>query len=197
VARYRRRVHRRSAIALVSTLVIGAPASATIEGNTFTSEAHNVRLTLPRGWRWSDQPTYPGIIARMFRTRPRATMMLAVDPRGDVERGITDECRTRTPATASDPPVPAPLALQVTCQQASRLADLGFSILTIKEADRPYIDYAIGDRELRQGVVIAGESVFTLVLAADTAGARAQYARTFDTALRSIRVVDAATPAPP
>jgi hypothetical protein len=182
---------RRALLAIaVATIVVGASARAAIDGNTFTSETHNVRMTLPRGWRAADQPTYPGIIVRMFHTRPRATILLAVDPLDEVLANVAAECRTRQ-VNEKEPAVLAPQAMQVACQQRRRLGELGFEVAAIKEAERPWFDYRADRRDLRQGLAILGESVFTLVLAADTSSVRAQYARTFDKLLRSLRQLEA------
>ena len=184
---------RALAAAIVAVVVVGGAAmiaSADIEGGTFSSEGHNVRMTLPRGWRISDQATYPGIILRMYRTRPRATMMIAVDSLADATAGIEEACRTRQAATEGAPAVTLALEVQIACQQGRRLGTLGFTVGTIKEAARPWFDYATDRRELRQGVVVLDDTVFTVVLAADTAATRAQYARTFDKALRSLRQLE-------
>jgi hypothetical protein len=161
--------------------------AADIEGTTFSSKTANVRMTLPRGWRWSDQATYPGILLRMNRTRPKATMLLAVDP---LPTEFDPTCLTRPPVTEGAPETALPPELRVACQQSKRLVELGFIVGEVKEAARPWFDYVgKNDRQLRQGIAVLGEHVFTLVLSADTAGARAQYARTFDKALRSLRVL--------
>jgi hypothetical protein len=178
---------------VVTAIVVGgalaaasAPLDADIEGTTFTSKSAHVRMTLPRGWRWSDQATYPGLILRMNRTRPRATMLLAVDP---LPTEIDPSCRDRPPAAEGAPALEAPRSVQIACQQGKRLVELGFTVGAFNDAARPWFDYAYGDRQLRQGVFVSDDSVFTLVLAGETAASRAQYARTFDKALRSLRAI--------
>ncbi|MCA9674866.1 MAG: hypothetical protein H6709_23025 [Kofleriaceae bacterium] len=150
-------------------------AIAAIEGGTFTSTDQNVRVTLPRGWRVSDQAAYPRVILRMFRTRPRAAMMLAVDPL-PAASALPEDC-----VAEATPPT------QLACLQKHRLAALGFEVGAVQGGTRPWFDFADGHRQSRQGLVILGDQVFTLVLSADSAAARAQYARSFDRALRSVR----------
>src|SRR5262245_46761050 len=75
VACYRRDVKRAVVIAAILVGASASPLDAEIEGTTFSSKTANVRMTMPRGWRWSDQATYPGILLRMNRTRPRAAML--------------------------------------------------------------------------------------------------------------------------
>jgi hypothetical protein len=150
-------------------------SDADVDGGTFTSSVHNVRATLPRGWRISDQATFPGVILRMFRTRPRATILVAVDQLVDARARVDASCKTGA------------IEVQIACHQTLRLAALGFETGAIKEAARPWFDYGDDKRQLRQGVAVIGGRVFTVVLAADTTASRAQYARTFDKILRSLR----------
>ncbi len=172
---------------VVATGALVDHAGADIEGNTFTSKEHNVRMTLPRGWRISDQATYPGVVLRMFRTRPRGTILLAVDP---LPTSIDPSCLERPPTVEGEAAVAAASReVQIACQQRLVLANLGFRVDAIKEAARPWFDYASDKRQLRQGVIVIDDEVFTVVLASDTAAARAQYARTFDKALRSLRAL--------
>jgi hypothetical protein len=175
------------AVALVGALAIAArsvdDASAEIEGGVFTSAEHNVRVSLPRGWRISDQPAFPGVIVRMYRTRPRATILLAVDPLPEA-KDLSETC-------ASAPT----FAQAVACEHVVELGSLGFNVEPVQVATRPWFDYAGGKRMSRQGIVVLGDRVFTLVMSVDTASARAQYARSFDRALRSIRLAGAVTTA--
>ncbi len=176
----------------VATILVGTSARAGIEGTTFSSEPHNVRMTLTRGWRWADQPTYPGIILRMFHTRPRATVLVAVDPLDEVLEGISAECQTRKPHDNEAATI-APQPIQIVCEQRRRLDELGFKVASIKETERPWFDYTADRRYLRQGIAVIGESVFTVILAADTSAVRAQYARVFDKLLRSMRALEASS----
>lgn len=161
-------------------------AAAEIEGGTFTSNADNVRATVPRGWRVSEQASYPGVVLRMYRTRPRGTLLLAVDALPTIEVA----CQAR-PMSEGGTPIDLPLAVQVACHQVKDLEARGFTVGPIKEAARPWFDYEDKTRMLRQGVVVLGDQVATLVLASDTTAGRAQYNRTFDKVLRSIRALEA------
>jgi len=176
------------AIALVATR-----AGADIEGGTFSSPPDNVRMTLPRGWRTSDQATFPGVILRMFRTRPRAAILLAVDDLDAATSRIEASCKVRPtdPATTIPAGAAPPVEVQLACQQRRRVITLGFEAAPIKEAARPWFDYGDKQHQLRQGIAVIGGRVFTLVLSADTTASRAQYARIFDKALRSLRRLEA------
>lgn len=187
-------------VATVSVpLLVTRRADADIESTTFTSKSDNVRVTLPRGWRWSDQPSYPGVVLRMNRTRPRGTMILAVQA---APTSIDPACRNRPASEGSTVTQALPPEMQIACVEQKHLEGLGFDLQPIKEAQRPWFDYASKTRSLRQGIVVVGQRVFTLVLSTDTPASRAQHARTFDSTLRSIRALaapgadtDAGTPA--
>ncbi len=176
-----------AALAVAIALVATRTGDAEIEGTTFTSTTDNVRVTLPKGWRASDQPSYPGVILRINRTRPRGTILLAVDP---WPAPIDPECKNRPTTTEGATPQVYPPEMQVACVQQKRLAALGFDVTPIKEATRPWFDYQSTGHALRQGIAVLGHAIFTLVLATDTAGSRAQHARTFDSMLRSIRLLE-------
>jgi len=180
-------------VVIVATM-IDRRADADIEGTVFSSKDDNVRVTLPRGWRVADQPSYPGIILRMNRTRPRGSMLLASGSVSTTQ--IAPGCKTRAVADSGSSDVaaqqrPLPLEMQIACTQRTTLDGLGFEVGPIKEAQRPWFDYGSKDKTLRQGVVLIGDRVFTLVLSTETAASRAQYARTFDSMLLSIRALEA------
>src|SRR5512134_1145575 len=68
---------------MIAAILVGAaivattmPSDATLEGQVFTSREHRVRLTAPRGWRASDQSSYPGVLLWMRRSKPPGLMML-------------------------------------------------------------------------------------------------------------------------
>jgi hypothetical protein len=60
----------------VSIGVLGRESAADLEGQSFTSRADHVRLVVPRGWRASDQASYPGLILWMARSQPQGQMVL-------------------------------------------------------------------------------------------------------------------------
>lgn len=179
-----------TALALVATAAGAFSVGAEIDGTAFTSEANNVRMTVPRGWRNNDQSSYPGVLLRMYKTNPGGTMLLAVD---DLPEKIDPTCVARQTTTGEGVVVEEelPLPLQIACDQSRRLKTFGFEVGTIKEAARPTFDYASGTRALRQGVAVIEDRVFTLVLSASTPEARAQHTRTFEKSLLSLRALTA------
>src|SRR5882724_6040698 len=79
--RLRRAALRLALIAAVA-LVVGVvvePSSAELENLVFTSPADHLRLIVPRGWRSSDQPSYPGLVLWMARSQPQGQMVLTTE----------------------------------------------------------------------------------------------------------------------
>jgi hypothetical protein len=124
----------------------------------------------------------------MYRTRPRGTLLLAVDDLPTIEVACQARAQTEDGTNTS---IDLPLAVQVACHQAKDLEARGFTVGPIKEATRPWFDYEDKERMLRQGVAVLGDKVATVVLASDTTAGRAQYNRTFDKTLRSLRALTA------
>src|SRR6185503_16291408 len=57
-------------LALAATLALAAgilvdDSAAELENQVFTSRADRLRIVVPRGWRASDQPSYPGLLLWM------------------------------------------------------------------------------------------------------------------------------------
>src|SRR5258705_1654494 len=72
------------ALALIAALAIGArflvgESSAELENQVFTSRGDRLRLVVPRGWRATDQPSYPGLLLWMLRSQPDGKMVLTAE----------------------------------------------------------------------------------------------------------------------
>ena len=60
---------------LIAVAVLGAIAialrsssvNAELDNQIFTSRANKLRIVVPRGWRATDQPSYPGMLLWMLR----------------------------------------------------------------------------------------------------------------------------------
>lgn len=173
------------ALALALSIAI-RPAVATLDDDVFTSREADVRMLAPRGWRVSDQPSYPGVLLWMVRAKPPGQMMLTVEDIGAASRACwPKECGHD--ATAPD----------FVCVLANRLGAAGFAVGPVE--DGRWFDYQRGKdatRFLRQGVVVLGHHAFTLILSAPTANDRAAHAREFDRALRSVRPLTGGEGAP-
>src|ERR1051326_5679428 len=64
------------AIALVVVVGSAVVVDADLENSVFTSKTEHLRLVVPRGWRATDQPSYPGLLLWMMRNQPEGRMVL-------------------------------------------------------------------------------------------------------------------------
>jgi hypothetical protein len=174
-----RPVHARAAIALVALVASGAAARADIDGDTLVATEHGLRLELPRGWRATEVTAYPGVVVWLARTTPRVTIVVTVDP---VVGPCSDPLRfcSRAPGDAAD-------------VLRAQLVTAGFEVTTQSQGRAPELEYQVGTRFLRHAVVVVDDQVVSVILAADSASARAGQGRAFERMLQSIRAL---APAP-
>src|SRR6476646_6347651 len=64
------------AVATLLALLHSPPASAELENSIYTSKIDRLRLVVPRGWRATDQPSYPGLLLWMVRADPDSLHMV-------------------------------------------------------------------------------------------------------------------------
>ena len=72
------------ALVLLGAMAIGATvlvdeSHAELENSVFTSRAHRLRMVVPRGWRATDQPSYPGLLLWMLRSQPPGQIVLTAE----------------------------------------------------------------------------------------------------------------------
>jgi hypothetical protein len=168
--------------AVVALALLRPGAEAGLEGEVYTSREANIRLVVPRGWRVSDLPTYPGILLWMARTKPPGRMLLTVDT-------IDRDARCAWPKACRDGA--RPLAEQMACALAVRVEAAGFRPGPVQSGRTPWFDYEDGKRWLRQAVLMSGSRAVTLILSASSIADRANHARSFDRAIRSLRPLTA------
>jgi len=177
------RATRLATLAAVSWLAI-APASievarAEVEDEILTSTEHGFRAELPRGWRVTEHSGYPGVVVWMSRTNPPVKILITADP-------IADDCRASSRLFCSLDPVQVAAALR------AQLAATGFTVTPIEQSRTPEFEYDDGRRYLRQSVVVIGDRVITILLAAASASERLHQGRTFDRLTQSVRALPAA-----
>lgn len=164
-------------LALASAALVATPIAtrADIEGDVLISTEHGLRLELPRGWRATEVSAYPGVVVWISRTTPRVTLVVTVDP---VVGPCSDPLRfCRADATdAADV-----LRLQ--------LDAAGFQITAQTQSRAPELEYQVGGRFLRHAVIVEGDQVVSVLLAADSPSARAGQARIFERLVQSIRAL--------
>jgi hypothetical protein len=168
-------------LALVAPLAgISHRASADIDGDSFVSEAYGLRASLPRGWRITESSGYPRTLLWLSRSKPRVRIAIAVDP-------IAPDCRTGATFCNRD-------TVSVATTLETHLPAAGFDVRSTSPQSRtPTLDYTIGRAHLRHAVVVIGDNVVSVVLAADSPGDVSAMARTFDRLVQSVRPL-ASTP---
>src|SRR5512139_3683560 len=57
-------------------LVGDSRAELDSQNQVFTSPADRLRMVVPRGWRATDQPSYPGLLLWMMRSQPPGQIVL-------------------------------------------------------------------------------------------------------------------------
>jgi len=146
---------------------------AEIEGDTFTSAEHRVRAQLPRGWRITASSGYPRTLVWLSRSKPRVRIVIAIDP-------IAPTCGSGVAFCSHDPGATA-AALR------AQLVGAGFEITAQEQTRTPELEYQSRRSYLRHAVIIVGDSVVSVVLAADSPADRATLGRVFDRLTQSVR----------
>lgn len=184
---------RALALAIVgATTVIVVGAHAELENQVFTAKAEGLRLVVPRGWRATDQPSYPGLLLWMMRDQPEGRIVLTSEP---FTRDVY--CSWPVRCQMSHDALPAKLA----CALGAKLAQQHLQVGPVQagpkeneEAGLPsvWFEYDDGKRFIRQAVAIDEQHVVSLVLSAPTAEARNAHTRAFEQALRTLHPLNAA-----
>lgn len=165
----------------LAAMLAASPAAADIDGDSFVSEAYGLRATLPRGWRISESTGYPRNLLWLSRSKPRVRIAIVVDP-------IAPDCRAGATFCNRDPSRAAETLL-------AHLSAAGLEGGTIRRESRtPTLDYRIGSSHLRHAVIVIGDHVVSVILAADSPGDVSAMARTFDRLVQSVRPIAPASP---
>jgi hypothetical protein len=172
-------------------------SAAELDGNIFRSPQHRVRIVVPRGWRKTDEPSYPGLLLWMMPpTRPPAQIVLTAET-------FTRELYCSwSPACRAMPTNTARYACALREKLAAQKMRVGPTQLGPKENDQVGLpsllfEYDDNRRFLRHAVTVTEDRAFSLVLSAQTSEARATYVRTFDQTLRTLVPLTAAEAAAP
>ncbi len=149
------------------------PVEADIDGDSFVSEAHGLRASLPRGWRITESSGYPRTLVWLSRSKPRVRIVLTVDP-------IAADCRSGAAFCNHDPIAAADVL-------STHLTGAGFRVVSQQRTRTPELEYEIGRAYLRHAVIVVGDSLVSVILAADSPADRSSMARTFDRMVQSVR----------
>jgi len=174
-------------LATLLALLHSPPASAELENSIYTSKTDRLRLVVPRGWRATDQPSYPGLLLWMMRSEPEGRIVLTSEP---FTRDVY--CSWPVRCQMSHDALPAKLA----CALGSKLATQGMHVGPVQagpkeneDAGLPsvWFEYDDGRHFLRQALAIDADHVVSLVLSASSTEARNAHVRAFEQALRTLR----------
>lgn len=159
--------------AVVFALVATAARAEVRRSGEFSSERWNISFATPRDWQVTDETTYPSILLIMVTRSPRGRMMVSAQK---IDDGMDSAAFAQS--------------------TVELLQELGFetSAPQLHPTTGAYwIDVTTPEAVLRQAFVTAGDTGYALTLSADSAEARADHVRAFDSVLRSINL-DRTTP---
>lgn len=180
------------ALALLGAIVFGTnllvgESHAELENSVFTSRAHRLRMVVPRGWRATDQPSYPGLLLWMLRNQPPGQIVLTAET-------FTREQYCAWPIACRTSP--ESLSSKYACALRARLQTQRMQVGPVQAGPKDneaaglptvWFEYDDGKRFLRQAVAVGGDRTVTLVLSSPTNDARAAHVRPFEQALRTLR----------
>jgi hypothetical protein len=176
----------------VVALVIGIlveNSAADLENGVFTSRGDHLRLTVPRGWRSSDQQSYPGLVLWMARSQPQGQIVLTSEE-------LTHElycswpvaCRTSHEA----------LPWKYACALRGKLEARGLHVEGVQPGPKEnevaglpsvWFEYQDDKHFLRHAIAFSSDRAFSLVLSAPNSEARATHTRAFEQTLRTMRLL--------
>jgi hypothetical protein len=177
------------AIAAAAVIVVGAqaPVRAELENQVFTAKAERLRIVVPRGWRATDQPSYPGLLLWMMRSDPQGQIVLTDEP---FTRDVY--CSWPVRCQMSHDSLPQKLACALGSKLSAERVRVGPTQAGPKENEEAgmpsvWFEYDDGKHFIRQAVAIDEDHVVSLVLSAPSAEARNAHVRAFEQALRTLR----------
>jgi hypothetical protein len=177
-----------AAIAFVIGVVVEKSA-ADLENLVFTSRADHLRLIVPRGWRASDQPSYPGLVLWMARSQPQGQIVLTTE---EFTRELY--CSWPVPCRTGHDSLPAKYA----CALRGKLEARGLHVEAVQAGPKDnetaglpsiWFEYQDGKHFLRHAIAFSPDRAISLVLSAPTSEARATHTRAFEQALRTLHLL--------
>lgn len=177
----------------LAVVILVEDSAAELENLVFTSRADRLRLIVPRGWRASDQPSYPGLLLWMARGQGHG--------KGQID--LTAEAFTRAlycswPVTcrASHEGLPSKYACALRVKLEAQRLKVGPVQPGPKDNEAAglpsiWFEYDDGKHFLRQAIAFSPDRAVSLVLSAPTSEARATHVRAFEQALRTLHLLSA------
>ncbi|MEO8550030.1 MAG: hypothetical protein ABI678_08650 [Kofleriaceae bacterium] len=199
IAFSRRRLHLCAlAIAVAIVALWSFQSRAELDNHVFTSRVDRIRLVVPRGWRESDAPSYPGLL--LWLMRPDAKIVLTAEP-------FTRPLYCSWPVTCRTSHEVNTIEAKLACALRQKLTAEGMRIGPIQAGPKEnqeaglasvWFDYDDGKHFMRQAVALGEDRAFSLVLAANSNEARNGQVRPFEQLLRTLRpLTEAELGAPP
>lgn len=195
----------------VLVITLGVVAHAELEnqqhgeGGVYTSKPLGLRLVVPRGWRASDTPSYPGLLLWMIRGDARIVFTGEPFTR-ELYCSWPVQCRTSHESSSMTAKFACALRMKLQAQHL-RVGPIQAGPKDNAEAglESVWFEYDDGKHFLRQAVALGNDRAVGLVLSAPTSDARAANIRAFEQALRTlhplsaeeISPIDAGVAAPP
>ncbi|MBL9020013.1 MAG: hypothetical protein JNL83_37860 [Myxococcales bacterium] len=194
----------RRLFAAISTLAIGVvlllagsrflvgESAADLENQVFTSRSDRIRIVIPRGWRGTDQPSYPGLALWMMRSQPPGRIVLTSEAfTRELYCSWPIACRTSHESPAS----------KYACALRQKLTAQRFRVGPVQPGPKDneasglpsvWFEYDDGKTFLRQAIALGvSDRAVSLVLSAPSNDIRATHVRAFEQALRTLRTVSA------
>jgi hypothetical protein len=176
-------------LAIAIIVVEQPPARADLENQIFTSKPDQLRIVVPRGWRATDQPSYPGLLLWMVRNQPDAHIVLTAE-------AFTRKqyCSWPIQCRSSHDALPSKLACALRGQLEARVHPIHLGPIQAgpKENEASglpsvWFEYDDGKHYFREAVALTEDRIVSLVLSATSPDVRLGYVRAFETALRTLR----------
>lgn len=177
------------ALAVIAGILV-EDSAADLDNLVFTSRTDRLRLVVPRGWRASDQGSYPGLILWMARTQPQGQIVLTAERfTRDLFCSWPVTCRTGRELLPA-----AKYACALRSKLEAQRLRVGPTQAGPKETELAglpsvWIEYEDGKHFVRQAIAMSSDRAFSLVLSAPTADARAAHTRAFDQVLRTMQLL--------
>ena len=180
-----------AALAVIAGILVEESA-ADLDGQVFTSRSDRLQLLVPRGWRSSDQKSYPGMLLWMARSQPPGQIELTGED-------FTRELYCSWPVTCRTSRDNLPAA-KYACALRAKLEAQRLKVGPIQAGPREnetaglasvWFEYDDGRHFLRHAIAMSADRAFSLVLSTPTPDARATHTRAFEQALRTMQLLTA------
>ncbi len=186
-------------IAIVIAFLVGESGESRgdLENLVFTSPRYRVKLVVPRTWRVTEQPSYPGFLLWLMRSQPEGRIVLTAETFSrDLFCAWPVACRNSH----------EPLASRYACAVREKLVKERMRVGPLQpgpkenEANRfpsVWFEYDDGTHFLRQAIAFSPDNrIVGMVLSTATEDARRTHTKAFDQTLRTLQSVEPDATAP-